>query len=287
MPRIPYDRLKSNLKYAATFYYEEISRISVWWLWNIPFQLFSILIGLLIYNYYALAFGGHGPLYTGGFMAYIISGLMVNTYLDTSLDVYYGSIGALYFGKMGIGGLHISRRDYLELAGISPYAFIFARVTYQYLMNTIMFILYFLTGVFFFNFSLSTQVNVGLLSSIILLGIIACSGLGLISASMYWLVSAYRGVEPINWLVRVMVPLVAGVYIPREILPKELMLIGKLLPQTYTIDAVRKVMFEGATFSQVANNIVTLIIQTAILVLVGLIALKYSLSLERKRGTIY
>lgn len=281
------ERFKINLKYMRTFYYEEIARIYVWWLWNIPFQLFSIIVALLIYNYFALAFGGESPFYGDNFIAFIISGLMVNTYLDTSLEAYYDAMAALFFGKMGIGGITISKKDYLQLAGIPPYIFIVSRTTFNYLADTIMFILYFIIGALFFGFHISIHAYLIYVPAIILLGIIACTGLGLISASMYWLIGSHRGVEPIRWFIKMMVPLVSGVYVPQILLPKELVLIGNMLPQTYTINGVRKILLEGATFTQLVDDLTKLIAQALVLVPSGLIILKYSLSLERRRGTIY
>ena len=212
------ERIKINLRQVAAFYYEEASRIAAWWLWNVPFQLLQIRFSLLLFKYYALAFGGSSPLYGGDFMAFIIAGLAINTYMDASLEVYYSSIAALYYGRMGIGGVHLSRRDYLHLAGVSPLAFIFARVSWRYLMETLIFALYIAAGGLFFGFKVSAGANLGLVLCIILLSIAACSGVGLISASMYWLAGAYRGVEPVVWLVRLLAPLAAGIYVPREVL---------------------------------------------------------------------
>ena len=279
--------IRVNLRHLATFYYEEASNIAVWWAWNIPFQLLQVAFSLLLFKYYALAFGGASPLYGDNFMAFIISGLMVNTYMDCALSVYYEAVGALYLGRVGLGGVHLSRRDYLQLAGISPYVFMFARVSWRFLMETVMFILYFVIGVLFFDFSFSTQGDPALALIIILLGIAACSGLGLISASMYWIAGSYRGVEPISWFIRVAVPLVAGVYIPPEVLPEELRMIGRVLPQTYVISAVREVMLKGAALSEVAPSLVVLAVQAAVLVPLGILLLKLSLSLARRRATMY
>jgi len=281
------ERIKVNLRHIAAFYYEEASRIAAWWLWNVPFQLLQILFSLLLFKYYALAFGGSSPLYGGDFMAFIIAGLAINTYMDASLEVYYSSIAALYYGRMGIGGVHLSRRDYLHLAGVSPLAFIFARVSWRYLMETLIFALYIAAGALFFGFRVSAGANLGLVLCIILLSIAACSGVGLISASMYWLAGAYRGVEPVVWLVRLLAPLAAGIYVPREVLPKELAMLGNLLPQTYAVSAARKALLKGAALGDVAGELFTLTLQAAVLIPVGAALLAYSLSLERKRATMY
>ncbi len=277
--------VRANLRHVLSFYKEEVSVTTAWWAWNIPFQLASILISLLIYYYYALAFGGYSPLFGENFMTFIIVGLMMNTYLDISMDAYYSAISALYMGKEGIGGLAISRMDYLSLAGISPYVFIFARVSYYYITQTIVFLLYFLAGQFF-GVSIPFLKNLGLIVIAMMLGIIACSGIGLISASMYWLAGSYRGVEPIRWTIRMLVPLLSGIFVPLHVLPESIRAISILLPQTHTLQAVRASL-AGATFSQILPNLGALIIFSVVLVPVGLLLLKYSLNLERKRGTIY
>lgn len=276
--------IKSNLRYVLSFYAEEVSVVTAWWAWNVPFHLISILISLLIYYYFALALGGQSHL-AENYLAFIIVGLMVNTYLDTSMDAYYLAVGALYLGKEGFGGVAISRRDYLSLAGISPYVYIFARVSYQYLTQTIVFLLYFLAG-FFLGIRIRPMGDLGLAAAALLLGIVACSGIGLISASMYWLASSYRGVEPIRWTVRTLVPLISGVIVPIHVLPESLQRVSLLLPQTYALRAVRASL-AGADLPHVLPDLKALALFSAVLVPAGLLLLKYSIHLERKRGTIY
>jgi len=281
------ERVQVYLGHVATFYYEEVSNIAVWWLWNIPFQFLQIFFSLLLFKYFAEAFGGSSPLYGGNFMAYIVSGLMINTYMDASMEVYYHSMAALYHGRMGVGGVHLSRRDFLHLAGISPYAFIFARVSWRYLMETLMFALYLLVGVLFFGFHVSAGVDWGVVFLIVLLSVAACSGIGLVSASMYFLAGAYRGVEPIAWFVRLFVPLVSGIYVPRELLPRGLAIVGDILPQTYAVSAMRRVLLGGAVLSGVVAELGVLVLEALVLIPVGVVLLRYSLSLERKRATMF
>ena len=281
------ERIKINLRHVMTFYYEEVSSVAVWWLWNIPFQVVQIIVSLLLFKYFAEAFGASSPYFSGNFMSFIISGLMVNVYLDSSLTVYYESIAALYLGRVGVGGVHLSRRDYLRLAGVSPLTFLFARVTWRYLTETLIAVAYLVVGVLLFGLKVSLQADPWLLALTILLGIAACSGIGLISASMYWLAGAYRGVEPISWFIRLLVPLIAGVYVPREVLPEWLIALGDLLPQTYVIDAARRILLGGAAIARVTRNLRILAHQAAVLLPLGLALLKYSLNVAARRATIY
>lgn len=92
--------------------------------------------------------------------------------------------------------------------------------------------------------------------------------------------------EPISWLVRLLAPIAAGVYIPREALPEALIPAGSLLPQTYAVDAVRRVLLGGASLDGVAGNLAALAIQAAVLIPVGVVLLKYSLAGEEERRSI-
>ena len=70
-------------------------------------------------------------------------------------------------------------------------------------------------------------------------------------------------------------------------LPGELVLIGDLIPHTYVIDGVRRALFSGASLATLGWNVTVLSIQALILIPAGIVMLKYSLELERARGTIY
>jgi hypothetical protein len=64
-------------------------------------------------------------------------------------------------------------------------------------------------------------------------------------------------------------------------------MLGNLLPQTYAVSAARKALLKGAALGDVAGELFTLTLQAAVLIPVGAALLAYSLSLERKRATMY
>ena len=279
--------VKVNIGCVKLVYSTVIAAMSVWWMWNLPFQVIQIFFSLLLFKYFALSVGGTTSLYGQNVIVFIISGLMVNTYLDTALNEWYQHLSSLYRGKFATGGTMLSTRDYLYLAGVSPLTYLFAKTSWSFIMDTTLFLSYFLLGVSIFGLHIPPNIDILSILVLLVLGIVACSGLGLISASMYWIAGAYRGVEPIRFFVRLLVPLVAGIYVPREILPRELILIGDLMPHTYVVDGVRRVLFKGASLTTLTWNITVLSIQALVLIPLGIIMLKYSLELERARGTIY
>ena len=80
---------------------------------------------------------------------------------------------------------------------------------------------------------------------------------------------------------------VSGVYITREALPSWLRIIGEYFPQTYTIEAIRRVLIYRAKMGEVIPHLITLMIMSAVLVPLGVIAIKYSFYLAKKRATMY
>jgi len=285
--RLDLEHIRSHLKCIGLVYSTEIAAMSVWWMWNLPFQAIQIAFSLFLFKLLEVALGGSNSLYGGNFVAFIISGLMVNTYLDTALSGWYDALSSIYRGKFATGGVTLSMRDYLYLAGIPPSLYLFAKVSWNFIMATSLFLSYLFLGTFFFGFKLPPHVDYVSLTLLLAIGVVACSGLGLISASMYWIAGAYRGVEPIRFFIRLLVPLVSGIYIPIEILPYELRLVGLLLPHTYVIMGARKVLFKGLGLPFVAGELHVLMLQALVLIPIGVVLLRFSLELERKRGTIY
>jgi len=283
------ERIKADLRHIANFYWAELKSYGVWWAWNVPFQIVNICVGIASYFFFAKLFMARNPAYLAYSdpISFIIVGLAVNTLLHTSLTVYYEAISALYGGRVGVfGGLRVSRIDYLYLARIPPYTFIAARVSLRYLTHGALLVLYILTGIYVFGLRINPKANVQLAVIFIVLGVLACSGIGLISASMYWLLGTYRGVEPIRWSVVLLAPLVSGIYYPVEVLPPELRAISYLLPHTYAVRGVRRALLYRLTLSRAMPDLVALLLFTA-LVPVGALMVKESLYIASKRGVIY
>jgi ABC-type multidrug transport system permease subunit len=52
---------------------------------------------------------------------------------------------------------------------------------------------------------------------------------------MITILGAWKGIEPVRWLVGVLTELVSSVYFPVEVLPEQLQAVSQLLPQTYAM----------------------------------------------------
>jgi len=284
-----WEKVKRNLEYLLNYYSTEVLTYITWWQWNIPYEIIQIAISMLVYKYISIVFGGDVPVFKpyGGFVGFIIIGLAMNSLLDASLEAYYQAVGGLYFSKIGLGGQTLGMIDYLRLANVSPYTFMLAVVSFSYLTRITTALLYLLVGAIVFGVYINPSANISLALVLLICGLIACSGIGLISASMYWLAESYRGVEPIKWGIRVLVPLISGVYFPMEYLPQELKYLNSVLPHTYTINGVRDALIKGVKATELWPSVERLILLSLIYVPIGILLLRYSLHLAWKKGTMY
>ena len=86
------------------------------------------------------------------------------------------------------------------------------------------------------------------LALLFLVGILLSTlGIGLISASFFYLFNFKQSTEPIRFLLQdVVIPLVAGYYYPLSILPYPLQIVGSFIPHIYALDALRRLVVPGA-----------------------------------------
>lgn len=82
--------------------------------------------------------------------------------------------------------------------------------------------------------------NLWLALLVFFLGVISVLGFGLISASMFMLINAKGWNDPVKWVIGTLQGLVCAVYFPITILPNWLQKLALCLPQTYAIDALRR-----------------------------------------------
>lgn len=101
-------------------------------------------------------------------------------------------------------------------------------------------------------FDVPVRGSVGLLAGLALIGSLACSGIGLLAASRVRTVEAISGL--VNLLLLPMWVL-SGVFFASSNFPPAMQPFIQVLPLTALNDALRDVMLEGATWSQIAPDI--------------------------------
>ncbi len=164
----------------------------------------------------------------------------------------------------------------------SIYRILFSSVLWQHLYVTIIMVVYFLIGIAFFGLTVG---NANWLSvcCVLFLTVTSFSSLGILAASFIML---YKRGDPVLWLFGIVSSVLGGVYFPVKILPQWLQYISDYIPITYILKAMRKGLFEGATLTEIAPQVVALLLFSLILMPLGLMSFNHSVRKAKDAGTL-
>jgi ABC-2 type transport system permease protein len=113
--------------------------------------------------------------------------------------------------------------------------------------------------------------------------VLAHAAIGLLSGAM---VLAFRTAGPLSRLVLVASSLLGGVYYPTHVIPSWLRVVSEVLPLSYGLRALRRVLLQGASFSDVAPDLLILLGETAVLVALGVGVFSLAFRYARRQGTL-
>ncbi|MCL2322535.1 MAG: hypothetical protein FWC47_10605, partial [Oscillospiraceae bacterium] len=152
----------------------------------------------------------------------------------------------------------------------------------------------FFGAVFTFN-------NPILLILILMLILISTFGIGMISASSFYLFDFKQQTEPVRFIFQdVIIALTAGYYYPITVLPYPLQVLGSFIPHTYALDALRRLMVPGGNtqasvlplqlvmkgINPIALDIIVLVIMSAVFLPLGWFMYVKGIERARKDGTL-
>ncbi len=174
-----------------------------------------------------------GPAYGNNYMSFIVVGIMVNVFLYTNLADPYTRIARSYFnGTM----------DLFLLSPMSVYTPLLGLMTKSILDDYPRLIFVGAFGIFLFG-AVFRFSDLGWVFLFSLLVLASAFGIGMISASSFYLLNIKRGTEPVRFIVQqLMATLLAGTYYPVTVLPKPLQWVACLIPHTYAFDALRRLL---------------------------------------------
>jgi ABC-2 type transport system permease protein len=118
---------------------------------------------------------------------------------------------------------------------------------------------------------------------VVLLTVLANAGLGFINASF---VLVTKRTSPLARLLGLVTNLLAGLYYPVDVLPDWLRLLSRLLPATYSLDALRRTMLQSASLHHVGHDLLALAGFTLVLLPVGLVAFRYAVRWAKIDGSL-
>lgn len=210
---------------------------------------------------------------SGGYFSFVIFGLAVNSYFNTSKACFNSNL----YNEQILGTLEP------VLATGTSFPVILAGLSlYDYANLTIQVAAMIALGIIFFGVKLVwSNLLLGLL--ILLVSILAFIGFGLVSAAF---VMAFKRGDPLGWLVGNLSTIISGVYFPVEALPTWLQKLAVLLPITHSLRAIRLVMLKGASFYEVRNEFFALCAFAVILLPFSLFCLRYALKKVSIDGTL-
>jgi len=243
--------------------------------------IMSTIANIALFYYLASFVGAYATPYLGEFggsyAAFMIVGIVLNSFLTVALTSTYSAMCNGYFE----GNL-----EFYMLSPIGIWVYVGSRALFEYVMATINVMLYFFIGIVVFGVAF----NINILTAIvvILVSMVAVTGLGLIGASLFSLIEAKGYTNPVQWIVGLLVGLVSGVYFPISILPSWLRGISSLLPQTYALEAARLAFLKSIPLSDITviYDITVLVAFSIVLVPIGIWLFKKGLERDQREGTL-
>ncbi len=254
----------------------------------------NILTNTIIFFILGRLVGGNAAAllapYGTNYVTFILIGMILNYYLVTNLADPFSRIRRVYFsGTMDLYMLS-------PMGAHTPMLGLMGRSVFDDYPWAIFIVI---IGSLFFGaqFVFSAWPLILLFT---LVTLIVAYGIGLISASTFYLFDFKQQNEPVRFLIQqVLVALVAGTYYPPTVLPKAFQWIAAFLPHTYAYDAIRRLMSPGANrttptllahywlpWNAVTTDLVVLLIMTVVFVPLGLWLFPLGIEKARRNGTL-
>lgn len=202
---------------------------------SMAMDLLNMAAQASVFFFVGKALGAGGQSWTENYAAFLGIGLVFTTFLEASLNGPYQSLSGNYWS---------ARLEALLSSPCPVWAVVLADSTWAYvraLLNALI-----LGGIgVAFGARLDTSPGDFMLAIGALgLAIVAVLGFGLMAAAMFTLINAKGFNNPVSWLIGVLQGLVTGAYFPIDELPGWLQALAKALPQTYAIDAARRLLLD-------------------------------------------
>lgn len=116
--------------------------------------------------------------------------------------------------------------------------------------------------------------------------VVACLGLGLAGASMFFLLEIKEGAEPITWTTTIVARIASGIYYPLSVLPVWVAFFGYFVPHTYALRSIRLVLIggEGLSDAQVASDLAVLSGFAVGALVIGIVLFRHGLQRAERVG---
>lgn len=229
--------------------------------------------------------------YGSNYVSFVVLGLFVHFISYTNLGDPFTRVSRIYWG---------GTMDLYMLSPLSYYTPMFGIMfrgvidDYPRSILALLFGWLFFGAVFAFNSPL-------LLLFILILILISTFGIGIMSASSFYLFNFKQKTEPIKFIFQdVIIALTAGYYYPITVLPYPLQVLGSFIPHTYALDAIRRLMIPGGdvttpvlplqiampNINPITLDVIVLTIMSIVFLSLGLFMYVKGIEKARKDGTL-
>jgi ABC-2 type transport system permease protein len=164
------------------------------------------------------------------YVSFVILGLILNAILTAALAAPYNGL---------LDSFWSNRMEMLMMSPIRLPLFVVGTSAGSYIQAAFQVAIYTGLGWLWFGFA-PWGAGWVLAGGLVLLGALACTGLGLLAASNIYHLDARGGQDPVRFVIGLLSGLAAGVYFPIYVLPRWLQALACLIPHTYVLDGVRR-----------------------------------------------
>ena len=262
-------------------------RMNAWmWFLDVLFNTTIVFMLSLFTRDSTLDFAPYG----NNYVTFVVLGFCVHYISWTNLGDPFKRVARIYWG--GTMDLYLLS----PLSYLTPFMGIMFRSVIDDYPRVILSLLF--GGVFFGAAYSASQLPLGLLFLALIL--LSTLGIGMISASSFYLLNSKQNTEPVRFLLQdVIVALAAGYYYPITVLPEPLQILGSFIPHTYALDALRRLIVPGGDlatkalplqhwlpFAPITTDIVALTAMTLLVLPLGVLMYVGGIEKARRKGTL-
>jgi ABC-2 type transport system permease protein len=210
--------------------------------------------------------------YGGNYFAFLLLGIAFVDYLALSLKTFNESLRESQL----MGTFEI-----VLLAPVRLWEVLIYSSTWGYIFTTMRFAAYIGCGMLF-GLNLDAA-NVGSAIVVLSVSIVAFAALGMLIASVTVVIK--RG-EGLVTMASVLSSLLGGIIYPIEVMPHWMQTLAKFLPITHALEAMRLALLRSATITELLPSIAILLLFSAVLMPIALLAFGYAVQWGKISGTL-
>jgi ABC-2 type transport system permease protein len=249
------------------------------WSYKLSFALRFLSIFFLVTMFYFLSrLIGHSlnpylSPYGADYFSFVLVGLGFSQYFDVGLSTFSQNLR------------EAQTTGTLEAVLVSPSRIsliIISSCLWSFLLASLQVLCYLGLGTGLFQAGLG-GFSLPALAVLILLTFICFSSLGIIAAGF---IMVYKRGDPVVWVFSTLSALLSGIYYPVAVLPGWLKQAAYWLPNTYALEAVRKVLLQGATLGAVKEELSILALFCAVLMPLSLLTFHLAVHRAKVDGSL-